>query len=80
MIVDPRAATKSSEKTYLVGNRGDESLDIQLGGTALLTRGISTLQTTSGFSQSSSFTQSGVLDIAEVVLIVVRATLNEEDA
>lgn len=53
--------------TNFVADHLDECLDIEWGGTWLLTRGIGAFQTASGFSQSSSFAQSGVLDVVEIV-------------
>lgn len=59
---------KYREEAYFVRNTGDETLDIQLSWTRLLTWSICTFQTSSSFTQSCSFTQGGVLYIIKVLL------------
>ena len=53
----------------LVGNTGDEGLDIELCGTALLAGGVGTLEASCSFSQSCPLTQGRVLDVIKVMLL-----------
>ena len=53
---------------YLVSNAGDEGLDVQLGGAALLTGGVGTLQAAGCLLQGCPLAQSGVLDVLKVLL------------
>lgn len=55
-----------SSIAHPVSNACDEVLDIQLGGAAFLARGVGTLQASSSFTQSSTLTQRGVLDVFKV--------------
>lgn len=57
----------------LVGNGGDEGLDVKLCGAALLTGGVGTLETAAGFLQRSPLAQSGVLDVIKIVLLASTA-------
>ncbi len=50
-----------------VRNAGDETLDINRGGAALLTRSISTLEAASGLTDGVSLLHSGGLDVGKVV-------------
>ena len=51
---------------YLVSNTGNEGLDVELCGAALLARSICTLEAASSLLQRSTLTQCGVLDIVKV--------------
>ena len=53
--------------SHPVGNAGDKVLDIELGGTALLAGGVGTFETSSGLSESTTLTQSSVLDVIKVM-------------
>lgn len=53
---------------HLVSYAGDESLDVQLGGAALLAGGVGTLQATERLLQRCSLTQCGVFDVFKVLL------------
>lgn len=53
---------------YLVSNAGDEGLDVQLGGAALLTGSVGTLQAAECLLQGCPLAQSGVLDVLKVLL------------
>lgn len=53
--------------TCLVSDAGDEGLDVELCGTALLAGCIGTLETAASLPQRSPLTQRGVLDIIKVV-------------
>ena len=53
----------------LVRNTGDEGLDIELCGTALLAGGVGTLEASCSFSQSCPLTQGRVLDVIKVMLL-----------
>ena len=53
---------------YLRSNGPNECLDIQLSGTTLLTRGVSTLKATSRLEQGTTFSQGGGLDVHKVAL------------
>lgn len=54
--------------TCLVGDAGDEGLDVELCGAALLAGCIGTLEAASSLPQCSPLTQCGVLDVIKVVL------------
>ena len=58
-----------SDHTHLVRDAGDEVLDVELSGTALLTGGVGTLETSGGLFEGSSLTQGGVLDVLKVMLL-----------
>ena len=57
------------DHTYLVRDAGDEVLDVELCGTALLTGGVGTLETPGSLLEGSSLTQGGVLDVLKVMLL-----------
>lgn len=52
----------------LVGNTGNELLDVQLGRTGLLAGRVGTLEAAGGLLQGTALAQGRVLDVIEVVL------------
>ena len=57
------------KESYLVGDAGNECLDVKLGGATLLAGGVSTFEAPHGLPQGCPLTQSGVLDVIKVVFL-----------
>ena len=56
-----------SSVVVLGSDAGDEGLDVDLGGTALLAGGVGALETPVGLTQGPALTQGGVFDVIEIV-------------
>ena len=57
-----------NQGAYFVCNAGDEGLDIQLCGTALLTGSVGTLQAPGGLAKCCPFTESCMFNVIKVLL------------